>query len=112
MLKVGTSFNIVVTCAAELSGCDYSAEAEIRRAEGEGEIALHGRKPQQPVDTTGGCTLSKDGRGEHSPRNHSRKTESIGSRYQGTRLYDRTSAEMVQAEGAVRTKEPGLKAKK
>jgi hypothetical protein len=27
-----------VTCAAELSGCDYSAEAEIRRAEGEGEM--------------------------------------------------------------------------
>jgi hypothetical protein len=37
-LKEGTSFNIVVTCAAELSGCDYSAEAEIRRAEGEGEM--------------------------------------------------------------------------
>jgi hypothetical protein len=32
-----------VTCAAELSGCDYSAEAEIRRAEGEGE--MKGPKP-------------------------------------------------------------------
>jgi hypothetical protein len=27
-----------VTRAAELSGCDYSAEAEIRRPEGEGEM--------------------------------------------------------------------------
>jgi hypothetical protein len=27
-----------VTRAAELSGCDYSAEAEIQRAEGEGEM--------------------------------------------------------------------------
>jgi hypothetical protein len=27
-----------VTCAAELSGCDYSAEAEFRRAKGEGEM--------------------------------------------------------------------------
>jgi hypothetical protein len=33
-----------VTCAAELSGCDYSAEAEIRRAEGEGEMSKHNTK--------------------------------------------------------------------
>jgi hypothetical protein len=33
-----------VTCAAELSGCDYSAEAEIRRAEGEGEMSNRNRK--------------------------------------------------------------------
>jgi hypothetical protein len=30
--------NIVASGAAELSGCDYSAEVEVRRAEGEGEM--------------------------------------------------------------------------
>jgi hypothetical protein len=37
-LKAATSFNIVANDAPELSWCDYSAEAEIRRAEGEGEM--------------------------------------------------------------------------
>ena len=35
-----------MTCAAELSGCDYSAEAEIRRAEGEGEMTKKWDDPQ------------------------------------------------------------------
>ena len=29
-----------MTCAAELSGCDYSAEAEIQRAEGENKVTV------------------------------------------------------------------------
>jgi hypothetical protein len=37
-LKVGTSFNIVAGGATELSGCDFSAEVEMRQAEGEGEM--------------------------------------------------------------------------
>jgi hypothetical protein len=37
MLKEGTSFNIAAACATELSRCDYSAELEIRRTEGEGD---------------------------------------------------------------------------
>jgi hypothetical protein len=42
MLKVRTSFNIVAGGATELSGCDFSAEVEMRQAEGEGEIARVG----------------------------------------------------------------------
>jgi hypothetical protein len=37
-LKVRTSFNIVAGGATELSGCDFSAEVEMRQAEGEGEM--------------------------------------------------------------------------
>jgi hypothetical protein len=33
-----TSFNIAAACVTELSRCDYYAEVEIRRAEGEGEM--------------------------------------------------------------------------
>jgi hypothetical protein len=29
-----------VTCAAELSGCDFFAEVEVQRAEGEGEVKM------------------------------------------------------------------------
>jgi hypothetical protein len=39
-LKVRTSFNIVAGGATELSECDFSAEVEMRRAEGEGEVAI------------------------------------------------------------------------
>jgi hypothetical protein len=39
MPKVKTSFSIVASSARELSGCDSSAEVEMRRAEGQGEIA-------------------------------------------------------------------------
>lgn len=37
-LRVVTSFNIVASCAKELSWCDYSAEVEMRRPEGEGKM--------------------------------------------------------------------------
>jgi hypothetical protein len=37
-LRVWTSFNIVASCATELSGCDYSAEVEMRLPEGAGEM--------------------------------------------------------------------------
>ena len=50
------------------------------------------------MDSTGGCPLPKDGRGEHAPRNHSHKTESISSRPQGARLRNRAPTEMVQGE--------------
>src|SRR5258706_16038586 len=43
-------------------------------------VVLHGRNPRQPVDTTGGCPPSKDGRGERPARYHRRKTESDCSR--------------------------------
>src|SRR6266481_7374177 len=66
-----------------------------RSAEGEGEIVLHGRNPRQPVDTTGGCPPSKDGRGERPARYYRRKTESDRSRGKSARLHDRTSAKMV-----------------
>jgi hypothetical protein len=33
-----TSFNIAAACVTELSGCDYCAEVEIQRTEGEGEM--------------------------------------------------------------------------
>jgi hypothetical protein len=39
-LKVRTSFNIVAGGATELSGCDFSAEVEMRQAEGEGEMTM------------------------------------------------------------------------
>jgi len=39
MLKVRTSFNIVAGGATELSGCDFSAEVEMRQAEGEREMS-------------------------------------------------------------------------
>jgi hypothetical protein len=35
---VGTSFNIVANGVTELSWCDFSAEVELRRAEGEGKV--------------------------------------------------------------------------
>jgi hypothetical protein len=38
MPKVKTSFSIVASGARELSGCDSSAEVEMQRAEGEGEL--------------------------------------------------------------------------
>ena len=37
MLKEVTSFNIAAACVTELSWCDYCAEVEIRRTEGERE---------------------------------------------------------------------------
>ena len=58
----------------------YDVGGRTSRAEGEGEIALHGRNPRQPVDTTGGCPPPKDGRGERPTRNHRHKTESDCSR--------------------------------
>src|SRR5258707_10755855 len=36
--KAKTSFNIAAGAATESSGCDYSAEVEMCRCEGEGEI--------------------------------------------------------------------------
>jgi hypothetical protein len=38
MPKVKTFFSIVASGARELNGCDSSAEVEMQRAEGEGEI--------------------------------------------------------------------------
>ena len=38
-LKVRTSFNIVAGDATELSGCDFSAEIDMRQAEGEREMS-------------------------------------------------------------------------
>jgi hypothetical protein len=37
-LKAATSFNIVANGATELSWCDFSAEVELQRREGEGEM--------------------------------------------------------------------------
>jgi len=38
-LTVRTSFNIVAGGATELSGCDFSAEIDMRQAEGEREMS-------------------------------------------------------------------------
>jgi hypothetical protein len=38
MPKEKTSFSIVASGARELSGCDFSAEVEMQRAEGKGQI--------------------------------------------------------------------------
>ena len=65
------------------------------KAEGEGEIAADGRSPLQPVDAARGRPLSKNGGCEYPPRSNRGKTESAGSRDQGTRLHDRTPAKMV-----------------
>jgi hypothetical protein len=35
-----TSFNIAAACVTELSGCDYCAEVEIQRTEGQGEMKV------------------------------------------------------------------------
>ena len=50
-LKAGTSFNIVASCATELSVCGYSAEVEMRRSEGEGRNSGNGRKRPERLDT-------------------------------------------------------------
>ena len=41
MLKVGTSFNIVSSCATELSVCGYSAEVEMQLAVGKGKCPIN-----------------------------------------------------------------------
>jgi hypothetical protein len=41
--KEGTSFNIGAACATELSGCDYSAEVEIRWPEAKANDACYPR---------------------------------------------------------------------
>ena len=48
--KVRTSFNIVAGVATELSGCDFSAEVEMRQAEGEGEIERNGYRNLENVE--------------------------------------------------------------
>ena len=53
-LKVKTSFSIVASGAAELSGCDSSAEVAMRRTEGEGQISerhMLDPTPELPDDT-------------------------------------------------------------
>jgi len=47
------------TPTERLRPCGKPHPHRLTAAEGEGEIALHGRKPQQPVDTTGGCLLRR-----------------------------------------------------
>jgi len=61
---------------------------------------LHGRNPQTGGRRERMTSFSKNG-GLLMPnaRSNRGKIESTGSRYQGTRLHDRTPVKMVKAEG-------------
>jgi hypothetical protein len=63
-MKVRTSFNIVADAAIGLSVCGYSAEVEMRRSEGEGEIERDGcrnlRNASPAVEVFGGPTLRRE----------------------------------------------------
>jgi cold shock CspA family protein len=61
--KVRTSFNIVAGVATELSGCDFSAEVEMRQAEGEGEIERNGYRNLENVECRPRLRFIKDDSG-------------------------------------------------